>query len=178
MDLLLSICVILALLLTVTLPVARVTPLRHAFDLKYSKVSDRQKGALHPLCCCQLSCRPEGDIQSNASHRQKQQPRPCSVKVPASRQVSSQGLVLGLMQKAGFGALDHHNVGWCPAFTRIELQATAIDAQHAYMAANCIRQCTQLTASSKCIDCYGAPPRIDFQAASCTARMHALLQSI
>lgn len=107
MDLLLSICVILALLLTVTLPVARVTPLRHAFDLKYSKVSDRQKGALHPLCCCQLSCRPEGDIQSNASHRQKQQPRPCSVKVPASRQVSSQGLVLGLMQKAGFGALDH-----------------------------------------------------------------------
>jgi len=69
MDLLLSICAILALLLTVPLPVARGTPLRHAFDLKDSKVSDRQNGALHPLYCRQLLCRPEGDMQSNASHR-------------------------------------------------------------------------------------------------------------
>ena len=69
MDLLLRVCVILALLLTVPLSVARITPLRHTVDLKYSKVSDRQNGALHPLYCCQLLRRPEGDIQSNASHR-------------------------------------------------------------------------------------------------------------
>jgi hypothetical protein len=42
---------------------------------------------------------------------------------------------------------------------QLEFQATAIHVQQAHVTANCIRQCTQLTASSIRIDCYGAPPR-------------------